>query len=195
MKCFHFTNGEKEGRDDGGVVSRTTSKVSSWARSLSMASSALEARRSEFDSDSRDSLEFLTQRRRANDLRVFTFAELKTATRGFSRGLIVGEGGFGCVYRGVVTVSECGNGPDSNSKKIDVAIKQLDRNGFQACSLFIVLCLWIWTYVVSIPVKKGQTNKHTLEEQSRERNNKRQKQWRTQNFVPSRVRITVFSYW
>ncbi|KAI8523803.1 hypothetical protein RHMOL_Rhmol13G0100500 [Rhododendron molle] len=103
MKCFHFTNGEKEGRDDGGVVSRTTSKVSSWARSLSMASSALDARRSEFDSDSRDSLEFLTQRRRANDLRVFTFAELKTATRGFSRGLIVGEGGFGCVYRGVVT--------------------------------------------------------------------------------------------
>ncbi|XP_058199546.1 serine/threonine-protein kinase PCRK1-like isoform X1 [Rhododendron vialii] len=131
MKCFHFTNGEKEGRDGGGVVSRTTSKVSTWARSLSIASSALDARRSEFDSDSRDSLDFLTQHRRANDLRVFTFAELKTATRGFSRGLIVGEGGFGCVYRGVVTVSECGNGPDSNSKKIDVAIKQLDRNGFQ----------------------------------------------------------------
>ncbi|KAI8523801.1 hypothetical protein RHMOL_Rhmol13G0100300 [Rhododendron molle] len=107
MKCFHFTNGEKEGRDDGGVVSRTTSKVSSWARSLSMASSALDARRSEFDSDSRDSLEFLTQRRRANDRRVFTFDELKTATRGFSRGLIVGEGRFGCVYSGVVTVSEC----------------------------------------------------------------------------------------
>ncbi|KAA0061906.1 putative receptor-like protein kinase [Cucumis melo var. makuwa] len=112
MKCFHFTNGERRDDEDG-VVSRT-SKVS-WARSLSMASSTFDTRRSEFDSDySRDFsdsigfYEFLTHRR-ANDLRVFSFSELRSATRGFSRALLIGEGGFGCVFKGVV------NG-DSNSK-------------------------------------------------------------------------------
>ncbi|MBA0669155.1 hypothetical protein Goklo_002002 [Gossypium klotzschianum] len=120
MKCFHFTNGE--GRDEGedvsgvgGVVSRMSSKVT-WTRSLSVASSSADTRRSEFDSEStRDFAsaasfcEFLTQRR-ANDLRVFTFAELKSATRGFSRALLIGEGGFGCVYRGAVDVSDEVNG-------------------------------------------------------------------------------------
>ncbi|KAK0606204.1 hypothetical protein LWI29_035125 [Acer saccharum] len=137
MKCFHFTNGERRDDDGGGgggsVVSRS-SKVS-WARSLSVASSSVDTRRSEFDSDSRDwsdsvgFYELLTQRR-ANDLRVFAFAELKSATRGFSRALLIGEGGFGCVYRGVVRVPDDQqiNGLDS---KLDVAIKQLNRHGFQ----------------------------------------------------------------
>ncbi|GFP82330.1 probable receptor-like protein kinase at5g15080 [Phtheirospermum japonicum] len=117
MKCFHFTSGERERRSGGGdgdddqdgVVSR---KVS-WARSLSVASTNLDSRRSEFDTESRrdwaDSSElfrdFLTQGR-ANDLRVFTFFELKSATRGFSRSLLIGEGGFGCVYRGRVKPAE-----------------------------------------------------------------------------------------
>nr|GLL30987.1 probable receptor-like protein kinase At5g47070 [Ipomoea trifida] len=130
MKCFHFTNGErKEEDDEDGVVSSSRSSKVSWARSLSVASSSVEStRRSEFDSDSRDftdSLCFyqLLAQRRGNDLRVFTFAELKSATRGFSRALVIGEGGFGCVYRGVVNVP----GPDLNSN-VDVAVKQLNRN-------------------------------------------------------------------
>ncbi|XP_031287519.1 serine/threonine-protein kinase PCRK1 [Pistacia vera] len=133
MKCFHFTNGER--RNDEDVVVSRASKVS-WARSFSVASSSVDTRRSEFDSDSTrdwsDSVgfyEMLTQRR-ANDLKVFSFAELKSATRGFSRALLIGEGGFGCVYRGVVRVSDHQeiNGADS---KLDVAIKQLNRHGFQ----------------------------------------------------------------
>ncbi|KAJ9698424.1 hypothetical protein PVL29_007487 [Vitis rotundifolia] len=129
MKCFHFNNGERREEEDG-VLSRA-SKVS-WARSLSVASSSADVRRSEFDFDSRDLSdsvsfhEFLVQRR-ANDLRVFTFSELKSATRGFSRALMIGEGGFGCVYRGVVRV-HADEAPDS---KMDVAVKQLNRNGFQ----------------------------------------------------------------
>lgn len=129
MKCFHFNNGERREEEDG-VLSRA-SKVS-WARSLSVASSSADVRRSEFDFDSRDLSdsvsfhEFLAQRR-ANDLRVFTFSELKSATRGFSRALMIGEGGFGCVYRGVVRV-HADEAPDS---KMDVAVKQLNRNGFQ----------------------------------------------------------------
>ncbi|KAF3453863.1 hypothetical protein FNV43_RR04304 [Rhamnella rubrinervis] len=72
---------------------------------------------------------------RANDLRVFTFSEFKFATRGFSRALMIGEGGFGCVYRGVVRVpeDEITNGSPS---KMDVAIKQLNQSGFQACLFF-----------------------------------------------------------
>ena len=42
--------------------------------------------------------------KRANDLRVFKFAELKAATKGFSRSLVTGEGGFNCVYKGVVSL-------------------------------------------------------------------------------------------
>lgn len=150
MKCFHFSNGERRDDEDGapvGVFPRALSKVS-WTRSLSVASTAsatLDTRRSELDNscssnnynynyDSRlggaggdfsDSAVFheLPSQRRANDLRVFSFSELKSATRGFSRSLLIGEGGFGCVFRGLVRVSD---------SKIEVAIKQLNRNGFQA---------------------------------------------------------------
>ncbi|KAB2028378.1 hypothetical protein ES319_D05G096000v1 [Gossypium barbadense] len=125
MKCFHFTNGERrDGGDDGGgggAVSRVSSKVT-WTRSFSVASSSVGTSRSEFDSESTRDLasdfsavggfyEFLTQRR-ANDLRVFSFAELKSATRG-----------------GVVKVPDEAN--DGRDSKLDVAIKQLNRHGFQ----------------------------------------------------------------
>lgn len=41
---------------------------------------------------------------------------------------MIGEGGFGCVYRGTIRVTEV-DGPDST---MEVAIKQLNRNGLQA---------------------------------------------------------------
>ncbi|PWA56916.1 protein kinase superfamily protein [Artemisia annua] len=67
--------------------------------------------------------------KRANDLRVFKFAELKAATKGFSRSLVIGEGGFGCVYRGVVMAAD--DVDDGGDGCLDVAVKQLSRNGFQ----------------------------------------------------------------
>ncbi|KAK6120732.1 hypothetical protein DH2020_045523 [Rehmannia glutinosa] len=39
---------------------------------------------------------------KAQNLRVFTFSELKQATNNFSRLLKIGEGGFGCVYKGTI---------------------------------------------------------------------------------------------
>ncbi|KAG2288893.1 hypothetical protein Bca52824_048497 [Brassica carinata] len=128
MKCFHFTNGDKRGGGEGhegenSVVSRASRL--SWARSLSVASSSASdpTRRSEFDSDWSFSPERfcfhkpLSQRwtggvAEENDLKVFTYGELKLATKGFSRALLIGEGGFGCVYRGVV---------DGFDSKINVA--------------------------------------------------------------------------
>ncbi|KAH0918555.1 hypothetical protein HID58_026215 [Brassica napus] len=110
MKCFHFTNGDKRGgggeghEGENSVVSRASRL--SWARSLSVASSSASdpTRRSEFDSDwsfSPERFGFhkpLSQRwtggvAEENDLKVFTYGELKLATKGFSRALLIGEGG------------------------------------------------------------------------------------------------------
>jgi hypothetical protein len=60
---------------------------------------------------------------------VFSFSELKSATRNFSRSLMVGEGGFGCVYRGIIKSS------DEPSERIEIAVKQLNRKGLQASFL------------------------------------------------------------
>ncbi|KVI03600.1 Concanavalin A-like lectin/glucanase, subgroup [Cynara cardunculus var. scolymus] len=140
MKCFHFISGDRRTDDDDGVLSRSSTRVS-WARSLSVASTSFDTtRRSEFDlsSNSRDlgdseAFSELLSQRRANDLRVFKFAELKAATKGFNRSLVIGEGGFGCVYRGVVKAAVSDEGSDGD-RCLDVAIKQLsqdDERGIQ----------------------------------------------------------------
>ncbi|KAL7600434.1 hypothetical protein Lser_V15G26624 [Lactuca serriola] len=138
MKCFHFSTGDRRANDEDGVLSRSSTRVS-WARSLSVASTSFDTtRRSEFDSDSNsrdlsDTVGFseLLSQRRANDLRVFKFAELKSATKGFNRSLVIGEGGFGCVYRGVVKSAAVADAGSDGDRYLDVAIKQLSRNGFQ----------------------------------------------------------------
>ncbi|WCJ23057.1 Protein kinase superfamily protein [Euphorbia peplus] len=61
----------------------------------------------------------------AHNLRVFTLSELTQATRGFSRVLKIGEGGFGCVYKGTVKL-DSGDG-----KPTVVAVKKLDRDSLQ----------------------------------------------------------------
>nr|XP_025686180.1 serine/threonine-protein kinase PCRK1 isoform X2 [Arachis hypogaea] len=144
MKCFHFPSIERDHRRDydneDGVVSSScrTSRVS-WARSLSVASSTL-VRNSEFDdtdSSFNDTLAFhdFLSLRRANNLLLFSFSQLKTATRGFSRALLIGEGGFGPVYRGTLSVPDDGDGDGDgdglSEVQMEVAIKQLNRNGHQ----------------------------------------------------------------
>ncbi|PKA51954.1 putative receptor-like protein kinase [Apostasia shenzhenica] len=144
MKCFHFpssgTSGERGvsaggGGDDG---SGSLAVRVPWARTFSFASSSSEARRSGFESGSREDGDYSPpatgwwQGKRPEGLRAFGFAELKAATRGFSRTLVIGEGGFGCVYRGVISVSGEGNdGGERGGKTMDVAVKQLNRHGWQ----------------------------------------------------------------
>ncbi|KAL8267916.1 hypothetical protein R6Q59_001714 [Mikania micrantha] len=80
------------------------------------------------ESSTRTSFTCLNQRpsrNSNNNIIKFTFAELKSATRNFSRALIIGEGGFGCVYRAVLKTT------NGSSKKIDAAVKQLGRRGLQ----------------------------------------------------------------
>ncbi|KAI8573879.1 hypothetical protein RHMOL_Rhmol01G0309800 [Rhododendron molle] len=87
------------------------------------------------DSVPRPSAASSSSQRRANDLREFTLEELDAATRGFSWDMKIGEGGFGCVYRGVVRVSDFDDGNCSGSN-MDVAVKQLNSNGIQARLFF-----------------------------------------------------------
>lgn len=60
-----------------------------------------------------------------DNLRVFSFSELKMATKNFDRAEKIGEGGFGCVFKGVV---DCLENPDT---KLHVAVKKLGRRGLQ----------------------------------------------------------------
>ncbi|GKU86087.1 hypothetical protein SLEP1_g659 [Rubroshorea leprosula] len=62
----------------------------------------------------------------------FTFRELATATKNFRQECLIGEGGFGRVYKGILeTTGQV------------VAVKQLDRNGLQGNREFLVEVLML----------------------------------------------------
>lgn len=63
---------------------------------------------------------------------IFTFRELCVATNNFNPDSLIGEGGFGRVYKGHI-----------ESKNQVVAVKQLDRNGFQGNREFLVEVLML----------------------------------------------------
>ncbi|GFP97007.1 probable receptor-like protein kinase at5g47070 [Phtheirospermum japonicum] len=73
---------------------------------------------SDISSASSAKMSLVSLSQRPSNLRVFTFAELKTATKNFSRSLMLGEGGFGPVYRAILRDTE------DSSKRIDIAVKQ-----------------------------------------------------------------------
>ncbi|KAK3127980.1 hypothetical protein QOZ80_7AG0580970 [Eleusine coracana subsp. coracana] len=62
---------------------------------------------------------------------IFTFRELAVATKNFRRDCLLGEGGFGRVYKGHMENGQV------------VAVKQLDRNGFQGNREFLVEVLML----------------------------------------------------
>ena len=64
----------------------------------------------------------------------FTYAELFEATGGFRPESLLGEGGFGPVYRGRLPPKPTGP---------EVAVKQLDRNGMQGTREFLVEALML----------------------------------------------------
>ncbi|CAM6101018.1 unnamed protein product [Calypogeia fissa] len=62
-------------------------------------------------------------------LRVCTYQELKAATRNFRPDSLLGEGGFGSVFKG--WIDENGTGPVKPGTGLVVAVKQLNQEGLQ----------------------------------------------------------------
>ncbi|XP_073006765.1 serine/threonine-protein kinase PBL34-like isoform X1 [Typha latifolia] len=65
----------------------------------------------------------------ASQLRKFTFNELKYATRNFRPESLLGEGGFGCVFKG--WIEENGTAPVKPGTGLTVAVKTLNHDGLQ----------------------------------------------------------------
>ncbi|KVH92717.1 Concanavalin A-like lectin/glucanase, subgroup [Cynara cardunculus var. scolymus] len=65
----------------------------------------------------------------ASQLRKFNFNELKSATRNFRPESLLGEGGFGCVFKG--WINENGTAPVKPGTGLTVAVKTLNHDGLQ----------------------------------------------------------------
>ena len=76
------------------------------------------------------------------NLRLFSFAELKTATRNFRSDTVLGEGGFGKVYKGWLE-------DKSTSRSTVIAVKKLNSESMQGleewqvskCFNYIMNCI------------------------------------------------------
>ncbi|KAK1401506.1 putative serine/threonine-protein kinase PBL19 [Heracleum sosnowskyi] len=115
MKCFHYLKDKtSRGQRSEPIMKNPSSSVSAAERVMKSSGSI---------TSPRGIPEMYEEK--AMNLRVFTYSELKQATNDFSRLLKIGEGGFGSVYKGTIKpVAGKGEG-------IAVAIKQLNRDGFQ----------------------------------------------------------------
>ncbi|KAK6147008.1 hypothetical protein DH2020_017920 [Rehmannia glutinosa] len=122
MGCFHFYNGEKK---EEPKTTRPNSALSSFADQRQSGSEFNSLNASDTSTESRGRSQFPNLSERASNLKVFTYSELKQITKNFSRTAKLGEGGFGCVFKGIMKSSE------DPAKKIDVAVKQLGRRGLQ----------------------------------------------------------------
>ena len=63
------------------------------------------------------------------NLRVYSFLELKTATEGFKQDLMLGEGGFGRVYRGWIHAETLA--PSKGGSGMTVAVKRLSAESLE----------------------------------------------------------------
>ncbi|RWV95356.1 hypothetical protein GW17_00042024, partial [Ensete ventricosum] len=70
------------------------------------------------------------------NLKAFTFSDLKSATRNFRTDSLIGEGGFGCVYKG--WIDEQSLAPSRPGSGMVVAIKKLKPEGFQGHKEWLV---------------------------------------------------------
>ncbi|CAM0903542.1 unnamed protein product [Alopecurus aequalis] len=104
------------------------SPASAWsatATSPSEASSRARPASSQSSGSSARTIPELYEERGAHSLREFGLRELRGATADFSPLLMVGEGGFGCVYRGALSL------PGGHPHGTAVAVKRLNPKGSQ----------------------------------------------------------------
>lgn len=77
----------------------------------------------------------------SSHLRKFTFNELKLATRNFRPESLLGEGGFGCVFKG--WIEENGTAPVKPGTGLTVAVKTLNHDGLQGHKEWLVRNLFL----------------------------------------------------
>ncbi|KAL8027917.1 hypothetical protein ABFS82_14G125000 [Erythranthe guttata] len=65
------------------------------------------------------------------NLRIFSYWELKAATRNFRSDTVIGEGGFGKVYKGWLDSSKTSTTASSSSSSSVVAVKKLNHESMQ----------------------------------------------------------------
>ncbi|XP_061363717.1 receptor-like cytoplasmic kinase 176 [Gastrolobium bilobum] len=69
---------------------------------------------------------------KSSNMKSFTFSELRTATRNFRPDSVVGEGGFGCVFKG--WIDEQSLVPVRPGTGMIIAVKRLNQEGLQGHS-------------------------------------------------------------
>ncbi|KAK5836446.1 hypothetical protein PVK06_012235 [Gossypium arboreum] len=121
MKCFIFLSWRRKDEPKTPTPISTRSKNSTFTdREIGRSGSELNSQNvSATSSESIRRSSFPSLSQRPSNLKVFTVSELRSATKNFSRSAMLGEGGFGCVYKGFI------RSPDDSSQKIEVAVKQL----------------------------------------------------------------------
>lgn len=72
----------------------------------------------------------------ASRLRKFAFNDLKLATRNFRPESLLGEGGFGCVFKG--WIEENGTAPVKPGTGLTVVVKTLNHDGLQGHKEWLV---------------------------------------------------------
>lgn len=72
----------------------------------------------------------------ASQLRKFSYSELKLVTRNFRPDNLLGEGGFGCVFKG--WINENDSTPVKAGTGLAVAVKTLNHNGLQGHKEWLV---------------------------------------------------------
>ena len=90
----------------------------------------------------------------APNLRTFTFIELKTATKNFRPDSVLGEGGFGRVYKG--WVDEKTMAPTRNGTDMVVAVKKPNSEstqGFEEWQVNKILLLFSLLYNIVLRIK------------------------------------------
>ncbi|KAJ1281656.1 hypothetical protein BS78_04G322200 [Paspalum vaginatum] len=126
MRCLPFLHGGAKEEDPVAKSASVRSiSTTSTERDVRSGSDFTSLNVSDMSAESIRRTQYPSFTDRPANLRVFSFAELKSATRNFSRSLMVGEGGFGCVYRGIIKNS------DEPNERIEIAVKQLNRKGLQ----------------------------------------------------------------
>ncbi|MED6217701.1 Serine/threonine-protein kinase pbl34 [Stylosanthes scabra] len=105
-------------------------KASAYEKSKREASAAPESSTTTSNAGSVPSTpKFSEELKVSSRLRKFTFNELKLATRNFKPESLLGEGGFGCVFKG--WIEENGTAPVRPGTGLTVAVKTLNHDGLQ----------------------------------------------------------------